>query len=283
MDFTLRCLKPDDLSEADRLRTELGWNQTISDWQRLLALAPEGCFAAERKGQLVGTCTSLSFGGGLAWIGMMIVHPSHRGQGLGAALLRYCIDYLRQKRVRCIKLDATPMGKPVYMHLGFLPEWTLTRWEHHGSVSDGGPSSNNVQTLADRHWPGVLALDSLFSGVVRDSLLSAIAAVSCKAIVYEEDGSILGFGMLRSGARADYLGPVAAHPEIGEKLVRSLLAGHDDRPIFWDVPDPNELAARLASQLGFTPARSLTRMFLGHDLVPTDSQGCWGSSDPATG
>jgi GNAT superfamily N-acetyltransferase len=113
MNFHLRCLKPDDLIEADRLRAELGWNQTILDWQRLLALAPEGCFAAERDGRLVGTCTGVGFEGGLAWIGMMMVHPSHRGQGIGGALLRHCIDYLHQQMARCIKLDATPMGEPV--------------------------------------------------------------------------------------------------------------------------------------------------------------------------
>ena len=283
MYFTIRSLKQDDLIEADQLRAELGWNQTISDWQRLLALAPEGCFAAERNGRLVGTCTGMIFREELAWIGMMIVHPSHRGQGIGGALLRHCIDYLQQRRVRCIKLDATPMGKPVYSHIGFLPEGTLTRWERHGSAFDVKPPAGNVQTLADRHWPAVLALDSRFSGVVRNSLLQALTAASRRALVYEEHGSVLAFGMLRSGALADYLGPVAALPEIGERLVRSLLAGQDDRIIFWDVPDLNERASRLAVQLGFTPARTLTRMFLGHNLIPTDLQGCWGSSDPAIG
>jgi hypothetical protein len=69
MNFTVRCLCPGDLAAGDRLRAELGWNQTILDWQRLLALSPEGCFVAERNGRIVGTCTTVSYGSALAWIG----------------------------------------------------------------------------------------------------------------------------------------------------------------------------------------------------------------------
>ncbi|PKN29185.1 MAG: hypothetical protein CVU64_09575 [Deltaproteobacteria bacterium HGW-Deltaproteobacteria-21] len=91
MDVTIRCLTSADLREVDQLRAELGWNQTISDWRRLLALAPEGCFAAERNGKIAGTCTSVCFGNELAWIGMMMVHPASRRQGIGGRLLRSCI------------------------------------------------------------------------------------------------------------------------------------------------------------------------------------------------
>lgn len=57
MNFTLRRLCAEDLAAADQLRADLGWNQTILDWQRLLALSPEGCFVAEQTSRIVGTCT----------------------------------------------------------------------------------------------------------------------------------------------------------------------------------------------------------------------------------
>jgi len=88
MNFTLRCLCPGDLRTADQLRADLGWNQTILDWQRLLALSPEGCVVAEQNGRIVGTCTTVSYGNALAWIGMMMVDPAGRGQGIGDSLLR---------------------------------------------------------------------------------------------------------------------------------------------------------------------------------------------------
>ncbi len=79
MNFTLRCLCPDDLRPADQLRADLGWNQTILDWKRLLALSPEGCVVAEQSGRIVGTCTKVSYGNTLAWIGMMLM--SERSSG----------------------------------------------------------------------------------------------------------------------------------------------------------------------------------------------------------
>jgi GNAT superfamily N-acetyltransferase len=283
MNFTIRCLCPDDLAAADRLRADLGWNQTILDWQRLLALSPEGCFAAERNGRIVGTCTTVSYGDALAWIGMMMVHPADRGQGIGRALLRYGVDHLRQRNVRCIKLDATPMGQPLYARIGFVPEWTLTRWGHRGSPLVAGPAPDCTEPLGEKHWTAVLALDARVFGVPRGPLLQSLAAGSRRALVYESNGSILGFGMLRNGAHASYLGPITGRPEVGEVLVRSLLSGHGDQQIFWDVPDLNEPASRLARQVGFSFVRALTRMYLDTNLVPSNPFGQWAIADPATG
>jgi predicted N-acetyltransferase YhbS len=283
VNFTLRCLCPDDLAAADQLRADLGWNQTILDWQRVLALSPEGCFVSEQSGRIVGTCTTVSYGNALAWIGMMMVHPASRGQGIGGALLRCCVDHLRQRGVRCIKLDATPMGQPLYARIGFVPEWTLTRWEHHGSPLVVEPAPDCIHPPAEKQWPAILALDTQVFGVHRGPLLHSLAANSRRALVYESGGSILGFGMLRNGARASYLGPIIAQPGVGEVLAHCLLSGHGDQPIFWDIPDLNQPASRLARRLGFTLLRPLTRMYLDTNLVPTDPLGQWAIADPATG
>src|SRR5688500_17823494 len=125
----LRPLTREDLSFADSLRALAGWNQTLADWERFLALEPDGCFLAEWQGVSAGTATTTVYGAELAWIGMVLVHPEYRRRGIGQALLERCIEYLSKRGVRCIKLDATPEGKRVYANLGFQDEWTLTRWE----------------------------------------------------------------------------------------------------------------------------------------------------------
>jgi len=283
MNFTLRCLCPGDLRTADQLRADLGWNQTILDWQRLLALSPEGCVVAEQNGRIVGTCTTVSYGNALAWIGMMMVDPAVRGQGIGDSLLRGCVDHLRRHGIRCIKLDATPMGKPLYARIGFVPEWTLTRWEHYGSPLILEPVPDRVHPPAEEHWPAILALDTRVFGVSRGPLLRSLATNSRRVLVYESGGSIGGFGMLRNGARASYLGPIVAEPGMGELLVRSLLSGHGDQPIFWDIPDLNKPASNLARQLGFSFLRPLTRMYLDTNLIASDPFGQWAIADPATG
>ena len=283
MNFTLRRLYAEDLAAADQLRADLGWNQTILDWQRLLALSPEGCFVAEQNARIVGTCTTIVYGKALAWIGMMMIHPASRGQGIGKALLQHVVDHLRQSGVGCIKLDATPMGQPLYARIGFVPEWTLTRLEHQGSPLGVEAPQYSIHPPAEEHWQAILALDTQACGVHRGPLLRSLAADSRRVLVYESRGSILGFGMLRRGARADYLGPMAARPGIGEQLAQCMLSGHDDQPIFWDIPDLNKPASDLAQRLGFILHRPLTRMYVGTNLVPSDPYGQWAIADPATG
>jgi GNAT superfamily N-acetyltransferase len=283
MSFTLRRLCADDLEAADLLRAELGWNQTISDWQRLLALSPEGCFVAVQNARIVGTCTTVTHGNAMAWIGMMMVHPANRRQGIGKALLQHAADHLRHRGVGCIKLDATPMGKPLYEQVGFVPEWTLTRWEHQGSPLGVEPAPDFIQAPVEKDWPGILALDVQACGVSRRPLLQSLAACSRRVLVHKSGDSIPGFGMLRAGARAAYLGPVVARPGTGDQLARCLLSGHDDQPIFWDIPDMNQSASDLARGLGFTALRPLTRMVLGNNTVPFDPFFQWGIADPATG
>ena len=79
----LRLMSESDLSFADSLRAGAGWNQTPQDWQRLLALEPEGCFVAQWNDLLAGTVTTTRFGTKLAWIGMLLVHPQFRRRGIG--------------------------------------------------------------------------------------------------------------------------------------------------------------------------------------------------------
>ena len=134
----LRLLTPRDLAFAEVVRAAAGWNQTPADWRRFLELEPSGCFLAEWEGAPAGTATTLVHGPELAWIGMVLVHPDYRRRGIGRALLEHCLGHLQARGVQCIKLDATPLGQPVYERLGFRAEWTLARWERAGQSSRVG-------------------------------------------------------------------------------------------------------------------------------------------------
>ena len=118
----LRLMTANDLAFADSLRALAGWNQTRDDWRDLIALEPTGCFVAEWKGAPAGTATTTCYGKQVAWIGMALVHPECRRRGIGKALLNHCIAHLENRRIQCIKLDATPLGKTLYEQLGFRDE-----------------------------------------------------------------------------------------------------------------------------------------------------------------
>jgi GNAT superfamily N-acetyltransferase len=268
----VRTMLAADLSFADSLRELVGWNQTLADWRRFLTMQPQGCFLAEWDGAPAGTATTVVYGSDLAWIGMVLVHPEYRRRGIGHSLLLKCVQYLRACRVRCIKLDATPQGRPVYGSLGFRDEWTLRRWETELSTLVSETPDSGIRAWTEADAPRFDLLDARAFGASRRQWMLALAQQCCCALTYEsESGAPIGCGMLRRGARAFYLGPVSAtSPQAGIALIEALtVQGHAGR-VFWDIPDLNVAAVGWAKRHGFRMQRSLTRMWLGDNCGAGD-------------
>src|ERR1043165_10290372 len=93
----IRLLFESDVPAAMRLKEAAGWNQTEDDWRRLLVLEPNGCFGVIKDGALVGTTTTTTYGNDLAWIGMVLVDPQQRRQGIAMQLMNVALDYLEEK------------------------------------------------------------------------------------------------------------------------------------------------------------------------------------------
>lgn len=266
----LRLMTPADLPFADSVRALAGWNQTPEDWRRFLAMEPGGCFIAEWNGAPAGAATTTVYGPQLAWIGMVLVHPEFRRRGLGRALLEHCITSLQERRIACIKLDATPLGKTLYDRLGFQDEWTLTRWSATGIQVPAREMDPGVRPWREEDAGLIDSLDAAAFGVSRQRLLRMLVAQSCDALALESPpGKMAAYGLLRPGARALYLGPaVAASPAEALRLLPALLARRPGQTIYWDIPDQQTALIEWARQRGFTPQRPLIRMFLGENSHP---------------
>ena len=92
-----------------------------------------------------------------------------------------------------------------------------------------------------------------------------------------------GFGMLRDGYLASYLGPVVAEDlDTAREIIMDLLKQTPGK-IFWDLPDVNPDALRLARSLGFQPIRDLTRMWIGSRSLTAAMHLQYAFSDPGTG
>jgi len=266
----LRRLTLADLPFADSVRALAGWNQTLADWERFLAMAPEGCFLAEWNGMPAGTATTTIYGPALAWIGMVLVHPDFRRRGIGRALLEHCITHLLERGVRAIKLDATPAGKLVYDGLGFRSEWTLQRWAGRPMAARIGVTAPKIRSWRPNDATQIEVLDAKAFGVSRRSLQAELARQSREALVMEsETGVITGFGLTRAGSQALYLGPVVAESDsAGLALVEALLLHNPGQTVYWDIPESNQAAVGWAQHHGFAAQRPLIRMFLGENALP---------------
>lgn len=94
---------------------------------QFLSLDPLGAMLACRGGRVVGSVATVRYPPDLAWVAMVLVDPSERGQGIGAGLLREGLVLARD--VPVVGLDATPLGRPLYVTLGFVDAFGLHRMQ----------------------------------------------------------------------------------------------------------------------------------------------------------
>lgn len=280
----VRRLRRDDIAFADALRATAGWNQSEHDWAGYLEFEPDGCFLAEVNGRPAGTATTIAYAERFGWIGMVLVHPDQRRLGVGSRLLREAIGSLQRRGVRCIKLDATPMGKKVYVPLGFVEEYELTRYEGTAPVRAWTPN-DEIAPLASADFVAVVRLDALGFGAERERVLRSLSARHPElSFVARRMGEVVGFLLAREGANAVQVGPwVARDAAVADQLLLACFERTPGRRMFIDVVGPNSAANEIVRRHGFTVQRTLTRMFLGENAHPGETSLVYGISSPEKG
>jgi ribosomal protein S18 acetylase RimI-like enzyme len=266
VDVPIRLFTEADIPFGMRLKRIAGWNQTPDDWRRFLTLGRGGCFVAEAGGQPVGTATTTPYGDRFGWVGMVLVLPEHRRQGIGTALLEHAIRSLEDRGVACVRLDATPLGKKVYDTIAFRDEYGLKRME--GTADALG---DRGKPMTEDDLPGVAAFDAARFGADRTAMLELLwrqAPDSC-LVARNRAGDLEGYLMARSGENAFQIGPwVAVRPETAEELFRCGLSALAGERIFLDVPLVRPEPAAIAERYGFTTQRPFIRMYRGDLRYP---------------
>jgi GNAT superfamily N-acetyltransferase len=269
-DPDIRLLTADDLDGAFGLSTGAGWNQRLADWRMLVQLAPAGSFAAVADDRIVGTAIGIDYGT-FGWIAMMLVDPAWRGRGVGARLLEAAMGAVPPGIP--IRLDATPLGRPLYQRYGFQDEDTLTR--HVAEPRDearGGPArapaepaadplSSQVRRLTRADLPAVIDTDDRIFGAHRRILLDwALDGAGQYAHAIDTDAGVqYCFG--RRGRLFDQIGPVVATADdTARALVSASLLAVEGRAAVVDAFDRHGGFTGWLATRGFAASRPLFRM-----------------------
>ena len=257
-----------DIPAGMRLKEIAGWNQTQEDWERFLEADPQGCFVVEWNGQVAGTVATIIYEQRFAWIGMVLVDPQVRGKGIGTALLLKAIDYLDARNVPCMKLDATPQGKPIYTRLGFRIEYEIER--HSMTREPGAELDTKTAAATTENLEALMEYDCKVFGADRSALLRSLAKSAPALVSIQHSGGVVeGFTLGRQGSRADQLGPWAAANASAARAVFEDFLRRSRRPVvFVDVLRDNAWAPALLAAHGFEFSRSLTRMYRGENSHP---------------
>ncbi len=248
-----------------RLKDLAGWNQTARDWERFLKASPDGCFVAESGGRVAGTSATIIYEKRLAWVGMVLVDPEFRRQGIGLRLLDTALEFLDARGVRTVKLDATPQGRPIYERRGFAAEYALERW-----LLERKPPASRPDGLAQSDLTALLKLDCEVFGADRSWLLSSLDREAPEfTLAVESRGATVAYALGRHGSRADHLGPwVAREESAAEAILDEFLRRSARETVFVDLVKAHPFAEKLLRSRGFVFSRPLMRMVRGPNSCP---------------
>jgi GNAT superfamily N-acetyltransferase len=262
----IRPLTSSDLDGALTLSTTIGWNQRAEDWRMLLHIAPTASFAAVANGRVVGTAIGIDYGR-FGWIAMMLVDPAYRGRGLGARLLERAMEALPPTLP--IRLDATPLGRPLYQRFGFEDDVVLSR--HVADAPAGGDldvpqaTAASIRPLTAAELPSIAEQDAHVFGGHRRRVIEWMMENTPKYawVVHQRSGPPQ-YCLGRAGLIFDQIGPVVARDaEAAKALVGAALrqAGHAaTKPVVIDAFDARETFAASLRSAGFRVQRPLYRM-----------------------
>lgn len=285
-ELTIDLLTKEDIPFAMEVKNLAKWNQLSQDWDAYLEYEPNGCFLAKVDGEEAGTATTISYENKFGWVGMVLVHPSKRRLGIGTSLLEQCIEYLQQSGIDCVRLDATPMGREVYLKMGFVDEYELRRFQGSSPVQKGDSQKySDISPIISEDITKINEFDQDYFGASRPHVLNALLNRQSDLCFYaQKDGKVTGYIMARSGYDAYQIGPwVADDAETAEKLLYTIFEQLPGETIFLDVPLINESGVKLMEKYNFTIQRELIRMHLGENKYPGKPQGIFAASSAEKG
>ena len=255
----VRPMRPADAEAALALSQEAGWNQTAEDWRFMLGEGSAlGVYEPGRG--WVASSLVVPLGQELSWISMVLVAGTRRRRGLGTMLLERCIAAVRAAGA-VPGLDATELGRPVYLPLGFEDIYPISRWVLDTIPSAPAPAGYTIRPLTPGDMRALVAYDEAQSRMRRGHVLHYLRD-RAPALVAERAGTVAGYAMGRPGRTAAQIGPVVADTaEIAHALTARM--GESGGRTMLDVPDAHAGVAAWLKQHGATRERGYTRMTLG--------------------
>ena len=241
-----------------------GWNPGLHD--------ADAFFAADRGGYLVGklgeepvaTISAVCYGAGFGFIGFYIVHPDHRGRGLGFDIWKAAMAQLEGRN---IGLDGVVDQQDNYRKSGFTLAYRNIRYA--GRAGDGVQSDTRNANIVDAsglRFEVLRDYDRPFFPDARDAFLQHwLQLPDSRALAWIDDGEIRGYGVIRACRNGHKIGPLFADDAtIADALLSALCATLPaDAEVFLDVPEVNAQAMKLARSRGMSVSFETARMYTG--------------------
>ena len=263
-DLLIRGMRREELDILVDWAAIEGWNPGLSDADIFWATDPEGFIGAELDGELIGGGSIVSYNGRYGFMGFFIVHPDHRGRGLGNTLWHARRNMLidRLEKPATIGMDGVFDMQSYYAKGGFEFAGRDLRFE-----TIGKPFSipGDIVDLGEIEFAEIEAYDRAHFPAPRIEFLrrwlNQPGAFSLGAV---NDGNLTGFAVMRPCRKGYKIGPLFAdNPDIAENLFHALSAKAPDEAIFLDAPETNPAAIAMAHRHNMVEVFGCAKMYLG--------------------
>ena len=255
----IRALSVDEVRTVMDWAADEGWNPGVHDAPSFFSVDPQGFLGAFIEDQLVGSISAVCYGDDYAFLGLYLVKPELRGQGIGSQLWAHAMQRVEG---RTVGLDGVVDMQSSYARSGFALAYRNIRFG--GQVRDVPPLSDAMVVIGRDDLHRIQSLDRATFGADRSAFLADwLSQPEGHSWAYVEDGQIRGFGTVRACREGFKVGPLVADSALVAAEVFNALAKSvgDGGPIYLDVPEPNVAALDLARAVGLSPVFETARMY----------------------
>ncbi|MGY3387584.1 putative N-acetyltransferase YhbS [Bradyrhizobium sp. USDA 3311] len=252
-DIKIAKFSTEHLDGALKLTAKAGWSHRMDDWAMLLSL---GCGdVALLDGAVVGAVCMTLFEE-IATIGLLIVHESMRGQGLGNRLMRLALEKAEGRECRLI---ATSDGLPLYRKLGFTEVETIRVFR---GIGEPVTAPADVEWATQDDFDQISDIDREGAAIDRRALICAVRT-KARFAVLREFGKVVGYAAVLPYGGGEVVGPVIARSVEGAKrLLCFLVSCRAGATLRLDLR-PEAGPAEWLNSIGFAETGSLIAMRRG--------------------
>ena len=264
--LAIRSASRAEFATAINWAAEEGWNPGLGDLDAFYNVDPKGFYMGWLGDEPVSSISVVRYGNDFGFLGFYIVHPDHRGSGIGLETWNAGMAHLGDCSVG---LDGVVEQQDNYAKSGFDYIGRNVRFTGAPVQVPLEPLNLNTEPLGKEHLSSILALDKRAFGKSRNQFLIDWClhgkSFDRRSFVAFEAGKITGFATIRKCVTGYKIGPLfsqsaASAACLFNTMIKTIGPGHQ---VTIDVPMNNHQAKVIAERAGLYPAFETARMVRG--------------------
>ncbi len=256
--FQVRPMTKDDLKMALSWTVSEGWNPGIDDVDNFYVADPGGFLIGELNGKPISCISVVRYHPQFNFIGLYIVKPEERKKGFGLKTWQEAFKLIPNQPAA---LNAVLEQVNNYQKFGFQPDHYQLRYQ--GIIT--GKILPGIRDLKTIDFEQICHYDQRYFPSYRPHFISTWINQphgQGYAILNENDGDLVGYGVIRKATDGFKVAPIfAANEDIAEKLFLALATYAEGYPIYVDVPNINKSAILLFEKYKMNSIFECVRMY----------------------